>query len=120
MSILFIAELEKLYDVTVNERLKRWREAWNLNQDALALSIGVARPTLAGYEKDNNIPQKVMNKLVALGFDPEQDNPEVIRPRASISQIRFVINILASPNISDEERRTTKFEILSALGLKLE
>ena len=104
--------------MTVNERLKRWREAWNLNQETLAISLGVARPTLAGYEKENHIPGKVMEKLIALGFDPSLDEPEVIRPRGSISQIRFVINILASPNISDEERQSTKLELLTTLGLK--
>lgn len=58
-----------------------------------------------------------MNLLRKLGFDPTLDEPEVLKPRATLRQLKFVINILASPNITQEEREEAKQELLAALGM---
>lgn len=114
---MLMADLEKLGVMTVNERLKAWRKAYGFKQETLAEALGVARPTYTGYEKDNPIPESIIKALRTRGFDPDLDEPEVIRPRASRRQILFVINVLASPNVSDDERQSAKLELLAALGM---
>jgi transcriptional regulator with XRE-family HTH domain len=114
---MFMTCIETIGAMELHERLKKWREAYKMNQEAIAMTLGIARSTYANWEGGAPIPEKHMNMLLKLGFNPEVDEPEVLRPLATIRQLRFIINVLASPSLSKEEREDAKNELLAALGL---
>jgi transcriptional regulator with XRE-family HTH domain len=105
-----------------NENLIAWRKSQGWTQQQLADMIGKDRVTVVGYEKMNNIPPAVLDRLKELGyvpdFNPVHTNSEnFIKLRASKSSLKILLAVLKDKGASDDTREMAHSELARILDL---
>ena len=71
---MYNLNVRKVFVLTFGERLRNHRKQNKLTQEQLAKEIGVAKPTIAGYERNSREPDlpKIINIAKALGVSVDE------------------------------------------------